>query len=577
LEKQDFYPKLLRLQTKMSTSFEPNDVQTFDMLDDIRTKAILHANCRCRKLKMGQVPFSPKVVTHWNKIRAWKLVLRKIRGHKVDSKYLQQTLRTADITDIQLLSELEVVDNLKDAQVAYQHVKKEASIFRNTWLEEVAAARIQDGQTSVAQEIKSLMLRERQRRDARQIKYALSHRSRRSLCSIEVQQSGQWVELDTRLEIEAALLKELEGRFNQASDTPFCTEPLATLAGPFGNSEASKQILSGKFQSPQGTDFWATQLIPFLKQEITTSELRPLSMDEYIAGWKRVREKTSAGPSGITIPHFKAHGRSKYLSEIDTIMANLPYIYGFSPQRWKKGLDVMLEKKPGVRQVSSLRAILLYEADFNQNNKRLGREMLFRAEKYKAVVTKQFGSRKHLSAIDQSLKKALTFDIWRQLRQCGALCSNDAKSCYDRIVHNIASICMQRVGTPIKPIVSMFQTIQELTHHTRTVFGKSEIGYKPVSPVPIQGVGQGNGAGPQIWAVVSYPILNMLRARGLGASFRSAISGDTTNLVGYAFVDDTDLVTSEPQVSKIQVMGKMQNSLDAWEGGLRATGGAIVP
>jgi hypothetical protein len=237
----------------------------------------------------------------------------------------------------------------------------------------------------------------------------------------------------------------------------------------------------------------------------------------------------------------------------------------------------MLEKKPGVRQVSSLRAILLYEADFNQNNKRLGREVLFRAEKYKAVVTEQFGSRKHLSAIDQSLKEALTFDIWRQLRQCGALCSNDAKSCYDRIVHNIASICMQRVGTPIKPIVSMFQTIQELTHHTRTVFGKSEIGYKPVSPVPIQGVGQGNGAGPQIWAVVSYPILNMLRARGLGASFRSAISGDTTNLVGYAFVDDTDLVTSEPQVSKIQVMGKMQNSLDAWEGGLRATGGAIVP
>jgi hypothetical protein len=158
-------------------------------------------------------------------------------------------------------------------------------------------------------------------------------------------------------------------------------------------------------------------------------------MDEYIAGWKRVREKTSAGPSGITIPHFKAHGRSKYLSEIDTIMANLPYIYGFSPQRWKKGLDVMLEKKPGVRQVSSLRAILLYEADFNQNNKRLGREMLFRAEKHKAVAAEQFGSRKHLSAIDQSLNKALTFDIWRQLRQCGALCSNDAKSCYDRIVH----------------------------------------------------------------------------------------------------------------------------------------------
>jgi hypothetical protein len=41
----------------MSTSFEPNDVQTFDMLDDIRTKAILHANHRCRKLKMSKFRF----------------------------------------------------------------------------------------------------------------------------------------------------------------------------------------------------------------------------------------------------------------------------------------------------------------------------------------------------------------------------------------------------------------------------------------------------------------------------------------------------------------------------------------
>jgi hypothetical protein len=43
-------------------------------------------------------------------------------------------------------------------------------------------------------------------------------------------------------------------------------------------------------------------------------------------------------------------------------------------------------------------------------------------------------------------------------------------------------------------------------------------------------------------------VLNMLRSKGLGASFTSSISRHTTDLVGYAFVDDTDLVASKPNI-----------------------------
>jgi hypothetical protein len=136
---------------------------------------------------------------------------------------------------------------------------------------------------------------------------------------------------------------------------------------------------------------------------------------------------------------------------------------------------------------------------------------------------------------------------------------------------------MQRVGTPIQPIISMFQTIQQLSHHVRTVFGESIQGYTHLGDIPIQGVGQGNGAGPQIWALVSTPVLNMLRSKGLGANFTSSISRHTTDLVGYAFVDDTDLVASKPNISSAEVNVLIQNSLTAWEGGIRPTGGAIVP
>jgi hypothetical protein len=66
----------------------------------------------------------------------------------------------------------------------------------------------------------------------------------------------------------------------------------------------------------------------------------------------------------------------------------------------------------------------------------------------------------------------------------------------------------------------MFGTIQGLQHHVRTAFGDSkEFFAANTGNVPIQGVGQGNGAGPQIWALVSTPIFNMLREMRYGINY----------------------------------------------------------
>ena len=130
------------------------------------------------------------------------------------------------------------------------------------------------------------------------------------------------------------------------------------------------------------------------------------------------------------------------------------------------------------------------------------------------------------------------------------------------------------------PIVCMFTTIQNLDHYIRTVYGDSTLSFSgKLWTVPIQGVGQGNGAGPQIWAVVSTPVLNMLRAEGYGAFFEASISKERMSFVGYAFVDDTDLVVTAKSDSDTftEVADAMQGSLTAWEGGICATGGAIEP
>ena len=106
---------------------------------------------------------------------------------------------------------------------------------------------------------------------------------------------------------------------------------------------------------------------------------------------------------------------------------------------------------------------------------------------------------------------------------------------------------------PEQPIVCMFTTLQDMTHTIRTAYGDSDTtwGGQDIWAFPFdhppQGLGQGNGAAPTGWEVVSAPIINMVRTTGYCATFVSALSYcSIISFVCYAFVEDTDLVHAQP-------------------------------
>jgi hypothetical protein len=182
-----------------------------------------------------------------------------------------------------------------------------------------------------------------------------------------------------------------------------------------------------------------------------------------------------------------------------------------------------MEKMPGchalkkicLMDLSSLRTIILFPVDCNFAFKHVGRAMMRIAEQTKSLALEQYGSRKHHKAIDLAVNKALTFDILHQTKRAGAICSDNAKSCYDLIGHTQAALSMQRVRVPKNIVLCLFTTLQEEVHRVRTGFGDSQASYGgPVWLVPIHGIGQGNGAGLAIWVVVSTPLLNRKRALG---------------------------------------------------------------
>jgi hypothetical protein len=57
---------------------------------------------------------------------------------------------------------------------------------------------------------------------------------------------------------------------------------------------------------------------------------------------------------------------------------------------------------------------------------------------------------------------------------------------------------------------------------------------------PMSGMGQGNGAAPASWALISTPMLEIMKKHGQCTVFKAFISGVELKKFGFAFVDDKD-------------------------------------
>ena len=263
---------------------------------------------------------------------------------------------------------------------------------------------------------------------------------------------------------------------------------------------------------------------------------------------------------------------------MEAAFLSIPLRSGYPLQAWRKGVDCTLVKKVNSYRVDKLRTIVLFKAEFNFINKAVSRKLAYAAKKKKCLAIEQHRSRKSHRSIKHVLNKRLCMDILRQTKQPGIITPTNLKSCYNRICHNMASLSMQRIGLAESEIKCMFEPLPHLEHSIRCVFGMLKVTYgTELNSTPMQGVYQGNGAGPIIWAAISSPLLQVLKEDGYGTYFCTALSDKPIRIVGYAFVDDTDLIqTANSEDTYDDVHRKMQEAINLWEGLIKNTGGALA-
>ena len=573
----DLYNRVKTLEKSFvaESRWTPQLTQDYDEIDKIRENGMLYAEKKCRKLRMGGVAWSPVIQKARNTILFWTLLQRKRRKCHVSMRRILRLKKRLGIKKEHLLSDLELSNKLDAAYKKYKKLKKRDMEERLNFQEALAQAKADKADGDAVKILRNMQQRERTKRTFSQIGASLKATSG-STTKIHVKTSNGIKEVTQMLQMEQYILKENENKFHQIEDwCPLLEGQLAQDLGLFGEGSKVSEVLNGTYRVPGGTAPVVQRWIDTLKTPDKYQKWQFATLQDYRDGWRKVKERTSSGE--LHFGHFKAATAGSKLGWVHYTLSLLPMKFGFSPARWKKGTDVMILKSSNNFLLDKLRTIVLYEADYNHENRRVGRSAMHMALDQNLIAPEQF-SRPGRSSQDNALGKRLVFDHFRFLKAPFGMCACDLKSCYDRVAHTAASIALQRVGVPKEVTQCMFGTIQDLIHTVRTAYGSSSGTYGGENDQYLnkpQGLGQGNGAGPTVWSILSSTVFDSLRTQGYSTCFCSALSLGLLRLCGFSYVDDCDLLadgTTAPQVYK-----KLQDTLQEWDLLMQVNGAALAP
>ena len=225
LKKSNMTNRVLELQSRITQPLDEDTAKEFEKLDRIRIQGMMTAERRCRKLKMGGVPWTPELSRIRNTIEVWQLVLKRLKGYQVSARTILRKKNKAGMSQEETnVPTCYAISQIRIYFKKYKEYLRTASEKRQTFQDELAQARAREGSTKVSKEIEKIKRIEAQRESARRIKKMNGTlRPAKGLTKVVVTNSdGAEVELVGKLEMEKALLDEYEKTLTQSNRTHAC-------------------------------------------------------------------------------------------------------------------------------------------------------------------------------------------------------------------------------------------------------------------------------------------------------------------------------------------------------------------
>ena len=379
-------------------------------------------------------------------------------------------------------------------------------------------------------------------------------------------------------EVHAAISEHLEPRFKTSNKAPIAQGQLLRDLGHLANTSAAKAILRGEYDFPPGTDeatiltLRAAAKIYAKNKEVIDIILR----HEDFLYWRTARERTESSASRLHFGHTMAQAFSKRLTKLKLMQLNIVLMIGMPLERWLHGITVMLEKERGNINIEKLRAICLFEADFNWVLKVIyAKRMMANARKHDLLEPETFavaGS----SAPDATMAKIMFVDVNRLQHRNHAVASVDLGQCYDCVAHGFCSLALQAFGVPMKAVSLMLLTLQTMSFWLKTAFGKADTPFGGSHDDPYYGISQGSGSAPPSYSAVSTVAVSAYKEKNFHPTLKSAITGCLVILAAALFVDDTDLfLLARDDQTEDDFINHVQAAITFWGMIVLATGGYL--
>ena len=407
----------------------------------------------------------------------------------------------------------------------------------------------------------------------------------------------QWRMITNPADIEFYLMLRNYQHFGQAQGTPFTVDPLCNDIDWTATSSASEEILQGNYSNSDQINTLCRHVLRQC-QGCDNQETMPayLTKEEFKGKIKTWNEKTTTSPSGRHLGRYKAlyaegtHDpgseerqlfQQKQSDILEVILTILNYCIktGYPLKRWCRIVNMMIFKEVGVYKVHRLRVLHIFEADLNLLYAVKWRQLVRQADHHDRINPGQYGGRPGYEATSMALLEELRLEVSYLTRRTLLTFDNDAASCYDRIVINLASLVNRKNGLH-KEITQLHgHILQRTEYQIKTAMGVSEASYRNDPSRPLYGTGQGAGNSPAIWLLISSLLFDAYDEKANGASFRTQDGTITVHMGLSGFVDDTTTVTnkfwpqSEPGMEAL--LNQLRDDAQLWTDLLHISGGKL--
>ena len=211
-------------------------------------------------------------------------------------------------------------------------VKPSANELRQRFIERQIEKKEKEGDINAANQIRHMYKDEARRECQREFQQVMRPTGISKILHIEVRDDNnpnEIIQITNRDKMEKQMMRNFKEKYLEVYDTNTTMEPLLSILGKDGLTEAAKEILKGTFKFPPVVHPDIIEFFQHMKISDEVMNAPPVKtttrLDDFCSFWKAGREKIASSMSTIHNGHYIAAATSTLIATITVNLFSIPW------------------------------------------------------------------------------------------------------------------------------------------------------------------------------------------------------------------------------------------------------------